>query len=80
LIGLATATGISGIHAGRKYGFRYVTTDEKEILADEQINTITVLTRHHLHAQQVIDALQVGKHVFCEKPLSLTRKGLIGIA
>lgn len=80
LVGLATATGMTGAHAGRKYGFRYTTTDEGEILADEQINTVTVLTRHHLHAQQVIDALQVGKHVFCEKPLSLTREGLIGIA
>lgn len=79
LVGLATATGMTGTHTGRKYGFRYATTDEGEILADDQINTVTVLTRHHLHAQQVIDALQVGKHVFCEKPLSLTSEGLIGI-
>jgi len=80
MVGLATATGMTGAHAGRKYGFRYATTDEEEILGDKGVNTVTILTRHHLHAQQVIDALQVGKHVFCEKPLSLTREGLIGVA
>ncbi|UCF61707.1 MAG: Gfo/Idh/MocA family oxidoreductase, partial [Anaerolineaceae bacterium] len=79
LVGLATATGMTGTITGRIYGFRYTTTDEGEILADEQINTVTILTRHHMHAQQVIDALQFGKHVLCEKPLSLTREGLIGI-
>jgi predicted dehydrogenase len=80
LVGLATATGMTGAHAGRKYGFRYTTSEDREILADDQINTVTVLTRHHLHAQQVIGALQAGKHVFCEKPLSLTSEELIGIA
>jgi predicted dehydrogenase/threonine dehydrogenase-like Zn-dependent dehydrogenase len=80
MVGLATATGRTSAHSGRKYGFHYATTDEGEILADEQINTVTILTRHHLHAQQVIDALQAGKHIFCEKPLSLTPEGLIGIA
>jgi predicted dehydrogenase/threonine dehydrogenase-like Zn-dependent dehydrogenase len=80
LVGLATATGMTGAHSGRKYGFRYATSDDREILADNQINTVTVLTRHHLHAQQVIDALQVSKHVFCEKPLSMTSEELSGIA
>jgi predicted dehydrogenase/threonine dehydrogenase-like Zn-dependent dehydrogenase len=80
LVGLATATGMTAAHAGRKYGFRYATTDEREILADDQINTVAVLTRHHLHARQVIDALRAGKHVFCEKPLSLNKENLIEIA
>jgi predicted dehydrogenase/threonine dehydrogenase-like Zn-dependent dehydrogenase len=80
LVGLATATGMTGAHAARKYGFRYATTDEREILADDQINTIAVLTRHHLHARQVIDALRAGKHVFCEKPLTLDKEDLTEIA
>jgi predicted dehydrogenase/threonine dehydrogenase-like Zn-dependent dehydrogenase len=80
LVGLATATGMTGAHTGQKYGFRYATTDEKEILSDERINTVAVLTRHHLHARQVIDSLQAGKHVFCEKPLCLNKEDLIEIA
>lgn len=79
-IGLADAAGLKGVRAGQRYGFRYATTDEEEILADEQINTVAVLTRHNLHAWQVVAALKAGKHVFCEKPLALNRDELTDVA
>lgn len=75
-VGLVTATGLTGAHTGRRFGFRYVTTEETQLLADEDINTVAVLTRHHLHASQVIAALQADKHVFCEKPLALSEQEL----
>ena len=40
------------------------------------VNTIVIATRHHLHAPQVLAALQAGKHVFCEKPLCLNEDEL----
>jgi predicted dehydrogenase/threonine dehydrogenase-like Zn-dependent dehydrogenase len=75
-VGVCTATGLSARHAGDKFGFRYCTTDENEILNDPDINTVVIATRHHLHARQVIAALNAGKHVFCEKPLALTEDQL----
>lgn len=78
-VGLATSTGLSGAGAGRRYGFGYATTDEDKILADPDINTVAVLTRHHLHARQVTAALAAGKHVFCEKPPALNRRELADI-
>jgi predicted dehydrogenase len=43
------------------------------------VNTVAILTRHHLHARQVIDALVAGKHVFVEKPLCLSEAELSAI-
>ncbi len=72
LKGIATATGLTGKHAGSKYGFDYCTTDYTELLNDSQIDCILIATRHDLHASMVAQALQHGKHVFVEKPLALT--------
>jgi len=73
---VASSAGISSVHAGKKFGFSTVTTDSKEIIQDQSINTIVVTTRHNNHAQFVCDALKAGKHVFVEKPLTLKRKEL----
>ncbi len=72
LRGVCTATGVSANHAARKFGFRYATTDEGEILNDPDINAVVITTRHNLHARQVSAALKAGKNVFVEKPLCLT--------
>jgi len=79
-IGLASAGGVSGAGAARKYRFRYATTDEAAILEDAEINAVAVLTRHNLHARQTIKALKAGKNVFCEKPLALNWKDLESVA
>jgi predicted dehydrogenase len=71
---------LSAATAGRKFGFRYVAGSEKEILADASINTVAILTRHGAHARQTVAVLHAGKHVFCEKPLALTREELAEIA
>jgi predicted dehydrogenase/threonine dehydrogenase-like Zn-dependent dehydrogenase len=71
LIVAAAANGSHAHHAARKFGFSSCTTDEREIFNNAAINTVVIATRHHLHAPQVIAALNAGKHVFCEKPLCL---------
>jgi predicted dehydrogenase/threonine dehydrogenase-like Zn-dependent dehydrogenase len=79
-IGIASAGGLSGAGAARKFGFRYTTTDISQILDDPQINVVAVLTRHNQHARQTVEALKAGKHVFCEKPLALTWEELESVA
>lgn len=79
LIGVCSATGAHSRHAADKFQFRYCTTDEKEILDDAGINTVVIATRHHLHAREVVAALEAGKNVFCEKPLCLTEEELLTI-
>lgn len=43
-------------------------------LKHPEIQAIVLATPHSLHAQQIIAAANAGKHVFCEKPLTLTLK------
>jgi len=80
LIGIASASGASAQHAAKRFGFDYAASDEERILTDPVINTVAILTRHHLHAPQVLAALAAGKHVFCEKPLALNSDELDQIA
>lgn len=42
------------------------------LLADDTVDVVHVTTPNHLHAEQVLAALDAGKHVVCEKPLALT--------
>jgi predicted dehydrogenase len=44
----------------------------EELLADPEIQVIDLCTPTAVHAQQAIAALNVGKHVLCEKPLART--------
>ena len=54
----------------------YCTTDYKEVLADAGVDLVVISTRHDLHGRMTIDALQAGKHVFVEKPLTLSSENL----
>jgi len=69
---IASASGVTGTALARKYGFVQSTTDYQEILSDPEIDLVMISTRHHLHAEQVVETLRAGKHVFVEKPLALT--------
>jgi predicted dehydrogenase/threonine dehydrogenase-like Zn-dependent dehydrogenase len=72
----SAATGSHARYAAQKFGFLSCTTDEREVLNHSTVNTVVITTRHHLHANQVIAALNSGKHVFCEKPLCLNETEL----
>jgi len=71
-VGIASGSGVSARTSADRFGFAYCTTDSKELLSDPDVNTVAILTRHNLHARQVIAGLAAGKHVFVEKPLCLT--------
>jgi len=70
---LVSAGGVSSVHVGKKYGFEQAGTDVDAAIADPDVNTVVIATRHDSHAALTCQALRHGKHVFVEKPLVVTR-------
>jgi predicted dehydrogenase/threonine dehydrogenase-like Zn-dependent dehydrogenase len=64
-------TGANARAVGQQHGARYCTSDLDELLADADIDLVMITTRHDQHGSAVLRALQAGKHVFVEKPLTL---------
>jgi predicted dehydrogenase len=56
----------------REHGFE-MTGDYNEVLKDPKVKAVILCTPHTTHTEQVIAAANAGKHIFCEKPLALTR-------
>ena len=46
-------------------------TDYKIALADEEVEVVYVLTPNYAHYTVTMDAIKAGKHVFCEKPITV---------
>jgi predicted dehydrogenase len=47
----------------------------EEALADPAVEAVVLATPHKLHEAQIEAAAAAGKHIFCEKPLALTKAG-----
>lgn len=60
---------VRAIEIGKEYSAKAY-TDYKELLADKDIDAVSVCTPNYLHAPISIDALNAGKHVLCEKPMA----------
>jgi len=52
-----------------------ISTEYSSVLEDGNVHAVLLATPHSLHAEQIERAARAGKHVFCEKPLALTRAG-----
>ena len=50
-------------------GAEKVTADYREILADKSIDAVLICSSTDTHAKISIEAIEAGKHVFCEKPV-----------
>jgi predicted dehydrogenase len=54
-----------------------IDSDYGSVLADPAIDAVILATPHSQHVEQVVQAAEAGKHVFVEKPLALTRAGVV---
>jgi predicted dehydrogenase/threonine dehydrogenase-like Zn-dependent dehydrogenase len=73
---VATRTGVSARSTAQRFGATLATTDPAELLASDSVDAVVIATRHNLHAELAVAALEAGKHVFVEKPLALSEEEL----
>ena len=53
-------------------GFARAETDWTKLLDDPRIDIVSITTPNNLHRDMAVAFLEVGKHVWCEKPMALT--------
>lgn len=52
------------------YGYEQTSCDYRELLADPEIDVIDIVLPPFLHTKIAMEAMEAGKHVICEKPLT----------
>lgn len=55
----------------QSYRFEKATDDWKEVIADPAVELVLITTPNYLHAEMAIAAAKAGKHIMCEKPMSM---------
>jgi predicted dehydrogenase/threonine dehydrogenase-like Zn-dependent dehydrogenase len=76
---IVSRTGHNALATSKQFSANYATTDYQDVLRDADVDAVVITTRHDLHAEMVLQALEKGKHVLVEKPLALTSHELDGI-
>lgn len=72
LVSACSRNGLTVRAAADKDGFRRGTTDVREVLADPEVRAVYIATRHDQHFAIARDAVEAGKAVFVEKPMTMT--------
>lgn len=76
LRGVVSRSGLQASNYVRANQVEVLASDLGVVLADPDFDMVVIATRHSEHADQVVQSLTAGKHVFVEKPLALTWQDL----
>ena len=71
LVGFYNPTASRAEDMAKKYGGKGYLSPE-ELLADPEVEAVSVCSANYAHASLTIAALKAGKHVLCEKPMATT--------
>lgn len=80
LVGVCTSRPETARKAAGTGGFQFGCSRLDELLGRDDIDVIDVCTPNQMHKEQVIAALEAGKHVYCDKPLTVTLPDALEIA
>ena len=70
IVAVADIRADEAARVAQEHGIPSVYTDYRELLARDDIQSVDVCLHNRLHAPMTIAALEAGKNVYCEKPMS----------
>ncbi|AER20649.1 TPA: Gfo/Idh/MocA family oxidoreductase [Streptococcus suis] len=76
LYSVANRTYDKGVEFAQKYGIEKVYREIDEVFEDPEVDIIYISTPHNTHINYLRKALNVGKHVLCEKSITLNSEEL----
>jgi predicted dehydrogenase len=71
---IATTSADSAAKKAEALGFNRSTDSWQDLVADSQVDVVGICSPTNLHLKMALAAIAAGKHVICEKPLSLSAK------
>jgi len=77
---IVSGTGSNATETARQFDADYASTLYQDVLDDPDVDAVLICTRHHLHAQQSIQAARAGKAILVEKPMALNQAELDQLA
>ena len=72
--GVCTTSYEKSLSVAKEYGFDIAAKSQDELIESDKIDIIDVCTPNIFHYNTIKKALANGKHVYCEKPLCVTRE------
>lgn len=67
---LGEADDALAVRRARELGFARSSGDWRRVVADPDVDVVSITTPNEFHAEMAIAALKAGKHVWCEKPMA----------
>ncbi len=71
LVHLAEADADLARQRAAELGFERATSNWRDLIADSDVEVVSVTTPNAFHAEMGIAALEAGKHLWCEKPMAV---------
>jgi predicted dehydrogenase len=72
LVAVATSSPATAEAARRHGGFEAATEDWRRLIERKDIDVVDICSPNPLHAEQLKAAMAAGKHIYCDKPLTVT--------
>ena len=69
---IADATEALAADAAARFGFEHATGDWRRVVEDPAVDIVDITSPNAMHHEMALAAIAAGKHVYCEKPLSVT--------